>query len=505
MRIRFLLILAGLIFAAAAACAPDPTGSPISAQTDTPVPLQTNTPIPDQPMGVFAGSVNIGPLCPIEPCSQAIGDTYSSRELYLRSETVEDIVVPLRVNGTFLKLVPVAEYSVNLSDCEFLGCSSSLPVTIEIKEGEATDLSIDIDTGIRSPVEPGSPTAQLADDLRTAGADVETGESASRELFGALQRPFIVNGIEFFVVEFPSVNEAQAFAATVDPDGYSMRTSRGDALRITFMEWTTSPHFYTKGALIVVYIGNDIGVLTLLEGVLGRQFAGSASVTPGQQDPGGGASRTAHRELSARLGVAPADLRLVNSRILEFGDGALGCPDAGVFYTQAIVPGYVLLYEINGLRYPFHVSIDGRLFTDCRRENNVAVPFRLADDIVKTKDAFQFAGGTPSHPGGEVVLQTMTDAQGFLSESGGLVEIDLERIDWDTEMLVGTVITGSGCGFETRVPLVIMRHLGMTVDISVEAIQTGLCEKAWAQPVWLAVQEVPKEYSAGFILSYAIE
>lgn len=135
----------------------------------------------------------------------------------------------------------------------------------------------------------------------------------------------------------------------------------------------------------------------------------------------------------------------------------------------------------------------------------MAVPFRLADDIVRIKDAFQFAGGAPSHLGEEVVLQTLADAHAFLSESGGLVEIDLERIDWDAEMLVGTVITGSGCGFETIVPMVMMKHLGMTVDISVEATQAGLCEKAWAQPVWLAVQEVPKDYSAAFILSYSIE
>ena len=86
-----------------------------------------------------------------------------------------------------------------------------------------------------------------------------------------------------------------------------------------------------------------------------------------------------------------------------------------------------------------------------------------------------------------------------------LRKIDLAGIDWETEMLVGTVITGPGCGFETRVPLVIMRHLETTVDITIEATQTGLCEKAWAQPVWLAVQEVPKDYSASFILSYAIE
>ena len=81
--------------------------------------------------------------------------------------------------------------------------------------------------------------------------------------------------------------------------------------------------------------------------------------------------------------------------------------------------------------------------------------------------------------------------------------MDLVLVDWGKEMLVGTVVTGSGCSFETVTPLVLMRHLGKTVDVYVEAEQTGTCEKAWAQPVWLVIQDVPKDYSVSFILAYA--
>ena len=52
--------------------------------------------------------------------------------------------------------------------------------------------------------------------------------------------------------------------------------------------------------------------------------------------------------------------------------------------------------------------------------------------------------------------------------------------------------------------MVSMERLGETVDISVVTHQFGLCEKAWAQPVWLVVQEVPKDYSASFTLSYSV-
>ena len=419
------------------------------------------------------------------------------RELQLQSEFASGILVPLQPDGTFRALLPVGEYVVSVSNCDFLGCSSSLPVTVVIRDGETSELRIDIDTGIRSTAQPQTTFTQLADDLRNAGAEVKTGSDINQPFFRVPGRVLTVNGSDIQVFEFSSMDDAQTEVAKVGPDGYSIGTS--------MVDWVASPHFYAKGSLIVLYVGDGRELQILLEGVVGNQFAGGVSVTPSQEEVSIEADMTARRELSGRLGAAPGDLRLVRAQATEHGNGGLGCPDAGMFYTEAIVPGYVLLYELNGLRYPFHVSTDGRFFTDCRRENNVAAPFRLADDIVKVKYAFQLAGGTPSHLGEEVELRTLADAQAFLSEAGELVAMDLEQIDWDTEMLVGTVITGSGCGFEAWVPLVFMQHLSRTVDINVAATQTGLCEKAWAQPVWLIVQEVPKDYSASFILSYRIE
>lgn len=360
MRIRALLFLAGLMLVAVAACT---SGESVVV-------------VPSDGLGTLSGSVTIGPLCPVQPCSAEIGDTYSSRQVLLQSNGSDDIVVFLNQDGTFLTQVPIGEYVVNLSTCEHLGCSSSLPVEIAIKKGETYELNINIDTGVRSPVGP------------------------------------------------PASGSAQ------DADS------------------------------------------------------------------------TARRELSARLGVAPEDLTLVHSREVEFRSGAMGCPDAGAFYTEAIIPGFRTLYEVDGVRYPFHVSADGRIFTDCRRENNVAQPFRLAGDIVKVEDAFQLAGNTGSHLGAEVALQTLEEAEDYLAESNGLVEIDLGRIAWSTEMLVGTVITGSGCSYDLAAHLVFMSHLGRSVDVYVEAEQTGNCEMAWAEPVWLVVQEVPVDYSASFTLSY---
>lgn len=490
---RWLLIPAGLFLAMGLACTQGEPDAVSHFKTVAPI----ITAVPAGSEGVLAGSVIIGPICPVEPCAQGVGDTYSSRELQLQSESANGILVPLWPDGTFHAPVPVGEYAVSLSNCDYLGCAGSLPVTIVIREGETSDLRINIDTGIRSVVRPGSAYTRLIDELRATGAVVEPVSESDSTLWEVPGRVMSVNGSQVYVLEFPSIDEAQAEIANIDPDGYS--TSRG------IIEWTTTPHFYARESLIVFYIGNDNELQFLLERVIGGQFAGGHFAPRPKPEVSEEADSTARRELSARLGVSPEDLWLIRSQALEFNNGALGCPDTGGFYTQAIVPGYALLYGLNELRYPFHVSTDGRLFTDCRRENNVAAPFRPAGDTVHVNDAFRSAGDTSTHLGEEVVLQTLADAEAFQSEAGDSMRIFVDLVNWDTEMLAGAVITGSGCSADVWVPSIVIRHLDKMVTINVRAVQTGLCEKEWAKPVWLKILEVPKDYSVTFILVYSVE
>ncbi|MFQ5872936.1 MAG: hypothetical protein ACE5JL_03940 [Dehalococcoidia bacterium] len=118
--------------------------------TMTPTPTPT-PPLPDKSEGILTGSVTIGPLCPVEPCAEPLGDVYASRELLLRQEGRESIRIPLGPDGSFAALLPAGYYEVDVTDCDFLGCSFALPVTITIEDGQTTTLGIDIDTGIRSP------------------------------------------------------------------------------------------------------------------------------------------------------------------------------------------------------------------------------------------------------------------------------------------------------------------------------------------------------------------
>jgi hypothetical protein len=99
--------------------------------------------------GTLVGTVTIGPLCPVEPCPNPPPDVYSSRQLLLISPIDEIIRIPLDREGRFRAEVPARQYTVDLTECNFLGCAQSLPTTVTVAPGRVTTLEIGIDTGIR--------------------------------------------------------------------------------------------------------------------------------------------------------------------------------------------------------------------------------------------------------------------------------------------------------------------------------------------------------------------
>ncbi len=66
--------------------------------------------------------------------------------------------------------------------------------------------------------------------------------------------------------EYENAAAAQEEAARVSPDGSSVGT--------TIITWVSTPHFYRSGENIVVYVGTSRELLSLLDSVLGPQFAG---------------------------------------------------------------------------------------------------------------------------------------------------------------------------------------------------------------------------------------
>ncbi len=81
-----------------------------------------------------------------------------------------------------------------------------------------------------------------------------------------------MNGNEVQVFRFVTSSAAGTAAAAVAPDGYSIGAAEG--ARVTVVEWMAAPHFFRRGSLIVLYVGDDVATLQLLRDVVGPQFAG---------------------------------------------------------------------------------------------------------------------------------------------------------------------------------------------------------------------------------------
>ena len=61
-------------------------------------------------------------------------------------------------------------------------------------------------------------------------------------------------------------------------------------------------------------------------------------------------------DLTSRLGVEPEAIEIVSAEEVTWSDGSLGCPQPGMLYTQALVPGIQIILEVNGARYHYHAD-----------------------------------------------------------------------------------------------------------------------------------------------------
>jgi hypothetical protein len=102
--------------------------------------------------------------------------------------------------------------------------------------------------------------------LEAAGAKVETGDPISQPFFTADGNIIKVNGADVQVFEYENSEAMELDSSQIAPDGSSNAT--------TMITWMDTPHFYKSGRIIALYVGSDETVLSLLESVLGTQFAG---------------------------------------------------------------------------------------------------------------------------------------------------------------------------------------------------------------------------------------
>lgn len=102
--------------------------------------------------------------------------------------------------------------------------------------------------------------------LEALGAQVLRGEEIEQPFFSVQAQVLIINGGEVQVFEYDDTLARQTEAGQVGTDGSSVGT--------TMITWIGKPHFFQTGRILVIYVGEDLGIIEILEDILGEQFAG---------------------------------------------------------------------------------------------------------------------------------------------------------------------------------------------------------------------------------------
>lgn len=105
-------------------------------------------------------------------------------------------------------------------------------------------------------------------------------------------------------------------------------------------------------------------------GPTGSPAAGSNGASPPVDDgerPPADVLDPVLADAAARAGVDPGDVALVSAVQMEWSDGSLGCPQPGMFYTQALVSGFQIIVRAGEQQLDYRVSGPGR-FRLCQNQ-----------------------------------------------------------------------------------------------------------------------------------------
>ena len=94
-------------------------------------------------------------------------------------------------------------------------------------------------------------------------------------------------------------------AGYVSPDGYNITVPLGgNRSKSVHSDWLAQPHYYKKGRLIVLYVGDDPSLVQELQSILGPEFAGPTAGNAPTPTEAGPASES---PLMRDIRDAPAD------------------------------------------------------------------------------------------------------------------------------------------------------------------------------------------------------
>jgi hypothetical protein len=114
----------------------------------------------------------------------------------------------------------------------------------------------------------------------------------------------------------------------------------------------------TPGHKVILRVGKEIHVVHEAGNRAFRcvQNKNLGGITAGGDLTFGPQLVAARRDLAARLGVTERDIQFVAAESKVFPDASLGCPEPGMQYVQAQVPGWVLSFRRGERVFTYHAD-----------------------------------------------------------------------------------------------------------------------------------------------------
>jgi len=156
----------------------------------------------------------------------------------------------------------------NMSAVRFFLLSMGLLFAAEVGSAIGGERLTGQDQAQHKPSKSGPVTdyPSLIKSLRALGAGATGVGQVDQPFFSTPGRMIKVHGEDVQVFQYASTAAADAEATPISRDGRAVGTRK--------IHWIGSPHFFKKGKLLVLYVGDSDKVLGSLEAVLGQQLAG---------------------------------------------------------------------------------------------------------------------------------------------------------------------------------------------------------------------------------------
>jgi hypothetical protein len=195
----------------------------------------------------------------------------------------------------------------------------------------------------------------LVDDLTAAGREPIPAGTLEQPFFDVAARVLTVNGEDIQVFEFADVQTRQTAEDTITAGGSVIGTSQ--------ITWVDIPNFWSRGRILVLYIGQNEELIDLLDEVIGQRITFDASgnrVLPITVDD-------AQRFLADQLGIDISRIQVNSFSVMDWPDACLGLAGQGEMCAQVVTPGYQVILQVDGQQYDVRTDTSGSVIRYSQR------------------------------------------------------------------------------------------------------------------------------------------